>query len=97
VASIVDGSAPSGIEHGEVLTAFAEALVTGEESGLARTRHDLTAAMGPAAMVDALGVASNFERMVRIADATGIELGAYLEGATAEVREVLRIERPFGR
>jgi hypothetical protein len=53
--------------------------------------------MGPAAMVDALGVASNFERMVRIADATGIELGAYLEGATAEVREVLRIERPFGR
>ena len=48
-------------------------------------------------MVDAAGVASNFERMVRIADATGIELGAALEGLTANVRTVLSLDRPSGR
>ena len=53
--------------------------------------------LGPEAMVDAAGVASNFERMVRIADSTGIELGDLLEQATADVRTVLGLERPSGR
>ncbi len=57
----------------------------------------MTAALGPAAMVDAGGVASNFERMVRIADATGIELGDQLEQFSADVRATLRLERPAGR
>ena len=53
--------------------------------------------LGPEAMVDAAGVVSNFERMVRIADSTGIELGDLLEQATADVRTVLGLERPSGR
>ena len=48
-------------------------------------------------MVDAAGVASNFERMVRIADSTGIELGDLLEQASADVRTALGLERPTGR
>ena len=43
------------------------------------------------------GVASNFERMVRIADSTGIELGHLLEQASADVRTALGLERPTGR
>ena len=43
------------------------------------------------------GVASNFERMVRIADSTGIELGDLLEQASADVRDALGLERPAGR
>ena len=47
-------------------------------------------------MVDAAGVASNFERMVRIADPMGIELGEYLE-VSGEARVTLGLERPVGR
>ena len=44
-------------------------------------------------MVDAAGVASNFERMVRIADATGIQLDKHMEVLSQEVREALHLER----
>jgi len=44
-------------------------------------------------MVDAAGVASNFERMVRIADATGVELDASITELTADVRTALGLER----
>ena len=49
--------------------------------------------LSPAAMVDAAGVASNFERMVRIADATGIPLDARMEALSHEVRDTLHLER----
>ena len=48
-------------------------------------------------MVDAAGLASNFERMVRIADSMGIELGEDLEGLSGEARVTLGLERPVGR
>ena len=44
-------------------------------------------------MVDAAGVASNFERMVRIADATGIQLDKRMEVLSQAVREALHLER----
>ncbi len=49
--------------------------------------------LSPEAMVDAAGVASNFERMVRIADATGIQLDKHMEVLSQEVREALHLER----
>ncbi len=83
--------------HGPELVAFAEAIVRGDEETRARTRAAVIEVLGPEAMVDAAGVASNFERMVRIADATGIELGELLEQASADVRDALGLERPAGR
>ena len=82
--------------HGAELVAFAEASVTGAQT-LAQSRAAVVEALGPAAKVDAAGVASNFERMVRIADSTGIELGDLLEQASADVRDALGLERPAGR
>ena len=82
--------------HGAELVAFAEAIVTGAQP-LAQSRVAVVEALGPEAMVDAAGVASNFERMVRIADSTGIELGDLLEQASADVRDALGLERPAGR
>ena len=82
--------------HGSELGAFAEAIVTGEQT-LAQSRATVVETLGPETMVDAAGVASNFERMVRIADSTGIELGDLLEEASADVRTALRLERPAGR
>lgn len=60
---------------------------------LRHTRHGVLETMGPEAMVDAAGVASNFERMVRIADATGIPLDERMAKASKDVREALDLER----
>ena len=43
--------------------------------------------LGPEALVDAAGVASNFERMVRIADSTGISLNDFGVERTVESRQ----------
>ena len=93
---MADDDLESGVPHGPELVAFAEAIVTDAES-LAQSRAAVVETLGPEAMVDAAGVASNFERMVRIADATGIELGDLLEQASADVRDALGLERPAGR
>ena len=82
--------------HGPELVAFAEAIVTDAET-LPQSRAVVIEALGPEAMVDAAGVAANFERMVRNADSTGIELGDRVEHGSAEVRDVLGLTRPAGR
>jgi len=97
VTALADHHRDSGVAHGAELAAFAAAIVNGDESVLAGARASVVDALGPEAMVDAAGVASNFERMVRIADSTGIELGAFLEQATGDARETLGLTRPAGR
>ena len=86
-------AASSGVEHGELLMAFAEAIVGEDDVTLTHIRHAVIEAMSPAALVDAAGVASNFERMVRIADATGIPLDAHMEALSQEARDTLHLER----
>jgi hypothetical protein len=83
----------SGVEHGTLLLAFAEAMVGEDDEALTHVRHAVIEGMSPAAMVDAAGVASNFERMVRIADATGIPLDARMQALSQEVRDALHLER----
>jgi hypothetical protein len=83
----------SGVAHSDVLMAFADAIVAADEPTLPPTRHGVLETMGPEAMVDAAGVASNFERMVRIADATGIPLDDRMAKASQDVREALKLER----
>ena len=65
-------SAALGIEYGTELMSFAESLAQRDESGLARSRTALRQAAGDKVLVDAAGVAANFQRMVRIADSIGI-------------------------
>jgi hypothetical protein len=86
-------AARSGVEHGTLLLAFAEAMAGEDEDALTHVRHAVIEVLSPAAMVDAAGVASNFERMVRIADATGIPLDARIQTLSQEVREALHLER----
>jgi hypothetical protein len=94
----------AGIEHGEKLTAFADAAVRGDAAQLATARDALREAAGPAALVDAAAVVGNFERMVRIADGTGIPLDGIVDALSGDFREELRLEefrsrrlRPAGR
>ncbi len=88
-------AAPSGVPHGETLVAFAEAVVGSDETALATARQRVLVELGPEALVDAAAVASNFERMVRIADSTGIPLDDVVYEKTVDVREELHLGR-FG-
>jgi hypothetical protein len=88
-----EAAARSGVAHGAILIGFAEAMVGDNDEALAQARQAVIEALGPEAMVDAAGVASNFERMVRIADATGIPLDERLELLSKEVRDQLHLQR----
>lgn len=86
-------AASSGVEHGATLIAFAEAMLGEDDIALAQARTGVIAALGSAALVDAAGVASNFERMVRIADSTGIQLDERMEILSKDARDTLQLER----
>jgi DNA-binding phage protein len=87
-----EAATSSGVEHGNLLLAFAEAIVSDDDAALTQARHAVLEGISPEAMVDAAGVAANFERMVRIADATGIPLDARMAALSQEVRDTLHLE-----
>jgi uncharacterized membrane protein YcjF (UPF0283 family) len=68
-------------------------MVGDDAAALTPARHAVIEGISPEALVDAAGVASNFERMVRIADATGIQLDERMAALSQEVRDTLRLER----
>ena len=84
-------SAAVGIEFGPELLRFAESVAR-RSTDLPERRRDLLDAAGPDVLVDAAGVAGNFQRMVRIADSTGIPLDSMAEEASRELRAELGIE-----
>lgn len=88
-----DADGASRVPHGPALTALAEALVHGDDTALAQSRARVLDALGPRGLVDAAAVASNFERMVRIADATGIPLDTPVAALTADLRDRLHLDR----
>ena len=93
VQALADPVIESGVPHGWVLLEFASAVVDGGDAGLAHAREALRAEMGDTGVADAAAVASNFERMVRIADSIGIELGDWMESLTEKVRSDLALDR----
>lgn len=93
--AVVDGAAAgtSGVPHAPVLVRFAEALVGDDDGALAAARAAVRAELGDAQLVDAAAVASNFERMVRIADGTGIPLDGPVAALSNDVRTSLGLDR----
>ena len=94
LSGISDGpkAGDAGIEHGELLTTFADAAVGGDPAELATARDALREAAGAEALVDSAAVVGNFERMVRIADGTGIPLDAVVTTLSSDFREELGLE-----
>ena len=80
-----------GVPSGESLIAFADALVGRDDQALAAAREQLRTNLSVAVMIDASGVASNFQRMVRIADGTGIPLDDPMQVMSEDVRADLGI------
>ena len=63
-----------GVDGGHALVDFADAVVTGTQTDINHARTRVEAELGRQAAVDAAAVIANFQRMVRIADSTGIPL-----------------------
>ena len=83
-----------GIPHSQVLMKFTNAFMSNDKQALAAARDTLVNEMGAAAMIDAAAVASNQQRMVRIADGTGIPLesmGDEMDAMVEEMNEQLGI------
>ena len=94
--SAVDGdeqSAARGIEFGPELMRFAESVARKDAQGLTQSRQALLNAAGPNVLVDAAGVAANFQRMVRIADSIGIPVDDMESEIGQQVRQELTLER----
>jgi hypothetical protein len=91
-----DETAASGdIAHGTALMKFAEAVACRDESVLASARSTLLQEAGAQVLVDAAAVAANFQRMVRIADSTGIPLderSAALADSTIKELDLTRFD-----
>ena len=75
---LVNGESSEGgdVAHAEELMAFATAVATRDDSELTACRERLLSVSNAEVLVDAAAVAGNFQRMVRIADSTGIPLDA---------------------
>ncbi len=86
-------AAGRGIEFGPELMGFAESVATRSEADLKLARNQLLIAAGESVLVDAAGVAANFQRMVRIADSMGIPIDNMETEVGIEVRQALALSR----
>ena len=93
---MVNGSTASetqGIPFANELARFAEAVTQRDGAEIRRARDELVRVAGEVVMVDAAAVAANFQRMVRIADSTGIPLDEEDVEAGTDIRQQLDLSR----
>jgi hypothetical protein len=83
----------AGLKNSKILIEYADVFMTRDAAELAVVREKLEKAMGARALVDAAGVASNFQRMVRIADGTGIPSDALSHDAKVEMAAKLDLNK----
>ena len=81
----------TGIPGGKELLAFAEISLGDDAAAIAGARQQVLEELGEPAMVDAACIIANFQRMVRIADGTGIPLDPRMAAITAGLRSDLGI------
>ena len=91
VIGAVEGD--GGVPSGDLLIAFAEAVLGEDDRALAQTRAGLMAALGAPGLVDAAGVVGLFNAIDRVADATGIPLEPEKAAASADFRADLDLDR----
>ena len=87
--TVIEGSSvDSHVTGSEALIRFTDAALTGSND-LSDARRALSAELGETQLVDAAGVVGNFQRMVRIADSTGIPVDGTMAEFSADIREQL--------
>ncbi len=92
LAAITDSAAiPTSVPGDRALLAFAEVCLGDDAEAIAEARRRVLDELDEAAMIEAAGVIANFQRMVRIADGTGIPLDPPMAALTADLRVELGI------
>ncbi len=71
---------------GDLLLAFADAVLASDDQAVTRARDALYDSMGGRALVDAAATVASYNATVKVADATGIPLDAETAEETAELR-----------
>jgi hypothetical protein len=92
---ITDGESAdaSSVRGAGALVGLVEATLSDDEGDGSGARERVRRELGSEALVDAAAIIGNFERMTRIADATGIPLDAPVNVATEALRVELGIDR----
>ncbi len=86
------GIGGGGVENGAMLNRFATAVLTSDAVELAVARAEIADVLGGAALTDTAAVASLFNAIVRVADATGIPMEAHKAEATADFRSAIGVD-----
>lgn len=83
----------SSVDQARALIDFVEGFMKRDSAELAGARQALAEEMGPVAMVDVAAVAAAFQRMVRIADSTGLPLDGPVIKMAQGIPEQLGLRR----
>jgi hypothetical protein len=86
---LTGGRGDGNIPQGDLLVAFADAVLGEDDQRLAQAQSALRTTLGDAAFVDAAAVVATFNAIDRIADATGIPIEDANAEPTAELRASL--------
>lgn len=92
LAAITEADTDSGVPHGATLIKLAELTATSAWTELKTALAEAASTMGEQQAVDALVVASAFNGITRVADATGIPLDENTEAGTRVMREVIGLD-----
>ena len=82
-----------GIPHEAPLIALAEAVFRGDADALAHARKSLTKALDLQATADAIAIASGFNGITKIANATGLPLDQSTDESSTALRADTGIDR----
>ena len=83
MAAVAGEAVDSGVAHGDLLLAYADAVMAADAVEIGRAREAVGQALGAEAVAEAAGVIAMFNVVDRVADATGIPID---EGFTREAR-----------
>ena len=92
IAAVTDPDRDSGVHHDRLLRTLAEQTAGSQWTALAATREEAARVMGEQQMVDALVVASAFNGITRVADATGIPLDDNTANSTGALRDAVGLD-----
>ena len=82
-----------GIAHSRILIEFSDTFMSRDARALADVRRRLEQELNVQAVIDAAGVASNFQRMDRIADGTGLRSDDQIKALQQDLVDQLGLDK----
>jgi alkylhydroperoxidase family enzyme len=92
LGAVTDSDRDCGVPNSNWLRALTEQAIRGGWQALQGTRAEASGVMGEQQVVDALVVASAFNGITRVADATGIPLDANTAETTVDMRAAVGLD-----